>query len=206
MNTSRRPLLRKTTCLAVVGILISALGGCTGRGGGRLPADGPEFTGPASFGFTFSCERSSHSTNPNAPVGQLRLHLSYADHGGNPLGSRFSIQGVADQLDPVLESAICIGEEPPPGGNELIFLGRYRLTTPAPTGFPSTCQTPETLATTWCRFEVMVRDNDQENRRSADFFSIKLSTVTDGNMSKFPSETIIYERSGVLQGGNITVN
>ena len=61
------------------------------------------FTGPASFGFTFSCEK-----------GDLKIELSYNDKGSNPLGSSFGIHGIVDTIDPVLESEICIGENPPP--------------------------------------------------------------------------------------------
>jgi hypothetical protein len=199
--------LRRSISLALAGILVAVLAACTGRGGGHLPIASPLFTGPATFGFSFSCERSSGSTNPNAPAGQLRIRLSYADHGSNPIGSRFSIQGVADPIDPVLESAICIGQNPPPGGDELIFLGRYRLTSPAPAGFPSSCPTREALTTSWCRFEVIVRDNDQDYPRSVgDFFSIKLSTVTDSQITEFPAGTVFYARAGLVEGGNITID
>ena len=61
------------------------------------------FTGQASFGFTFSCEK-----------GDLKIELSYNDKGSNPLGSSFGIHGIVDRIDPVLESQICIGENPPP--------------------------------------------------------------------------------------------
>lgn len=89
---------------------------CTGGGGGYLPPD-TVFTGKASFGFHFSCEDKG---GLNPPTGQLRLQLTYTDHGSNPIGSSFSIQGTADELDPVVESMICIGQDPPPGMNELI--------------------------------------------------------------------------------------
>ena len=71
---------------------------------------------------------------------------------------------------------ICIGQNPPPGGNELIFLGRYYLTSSAPAGFPSTCPTRETATTPLCRFEVIVHDNDKNRAPSAgDSFQITLS-------------------------------
>jgi hypothetical protein len=64
---------------------------CTGSGGGYLPPNEPAgFTGKASFGFTFSCEDKG---GINPPTGQLRLQLTYTDHGTNPIGSPFSIQG-----------------------------------------------------------------------------------------------------------------
>jgi hypothetical protein len=86
------------------------------------------------LGFNLSCEDKG---GVNPPTGQLRVKLAYSDHGTSQLlGSPFSVQGTADELDPVLESAICIGQNPAPGGNELIFLGRYRLTTSPPPGFP----------------------------------------------------------------------
>jgi hypothetical protein len=207
MKIGAPPSLRRFLSVAMAGVLVAVLAACTGRGGGYLPAASPVFTGPATFGFSFSCERSSGSTNPDAPAGRLRIHISYADHGDNPIGSRFAIQGFADQIDPVLESAICIGQNPPPGGNELIFLGRYRLMTPTPPGFPSSCLTDETPTSSLCRFEVTVRDNEQENAPSTDdSFSIKLSTVTASEITELPANTVFYARAGLLKGGNITVD
>ena len=72
----------------------------------------------------------------NPPTGQLRLQLTYRDHGSNPIGSSFSIQGTADTLDPLLESMICIGQEPPIGGNTLIFVGHLPADDTAADGFP----------------------------------------------------------------------
>ena len=83
------------------GVLAVVLTACTGRGGGHLPPDSPVFTGPASFGFTFSCEDKG---GLNPPTGQLRIELSYTDQGSNPLGSPFGIHGIVDTIDPVLES------------------------------------------------------------------------------------------------------
>ncbi len=143
MKTGAPRLFRRSIVLAAAGILAVLLTACTGSGGGSLPPNkSAGFTGKASFGFNFSCEDKG-GINPS--TGQLRLQLTYTDHGTSQLlGSPFSIQGTADTIDPVLESEICIGQDPPPGGSELIFLGRYRLTTSAPAGFPSTCPTRET--------------------------------------------------------------
>jgi hypothetical protein len=118
----------------------------------------------------------------------------------------------------VLESATCIDHNPPPPPeNQLIFLGRYRLTSsPRPTGFPptSTCPTQETTTSPLCRFEVIVQDNDRNLAPSpGDFFSIKLSTVTascadpipDPTCSQLPPVTVFYARAGTLSSGNITV-
>src|SRR6478735_2112836 len=97
--------VRLCVLVAVLGVLVGALSACTGRGGGQLPPNLPAFNGAASFGFSFSCERSSKSTNPNPPTGRLAIELAYTDHGTNPLGAvGFSIHGTADTLDPVLES------------------------------------------------------------------------------------------------------
>jgi hypothetical protein len=198
--------LRRSISPALAGVLVAVLAACTGRGGGQLAADSPEFTGPATFGFSFSCERSSNSTNLNPPTGRLHLRLSYADHGSNPLGSRFSIHAVPDPIDPILESQICIAQNPPPGETELILMGRFRLTGPAPAGFPTSCPTRETPTTPLCRFEVIVRDNDQGSAGSAaDFFSIRLSTSTEGQYTEFPAETVFYARAGLVEGGNITI-
>jgi hypothetical protein len=136
---------QRSVLLAAACILAVVLTACTGKGGGQLPPQ-TGFTGSASFGFTFSCENSD-----------LKIELSYNDKGTSPIGSPFGIHGTVDMMDPVLESEICIGQNPPPPPeNQLIFLGRYRLTSSAPSRFPSTCRT-----TSLCRFEVIVQDNDK---------------------------------------------
>jgi hypothetical protein len=203
MKSGAPSFRRRSIFLAVVGILAVVLTACTGSGGGQLPPSAG-FTGPASFGFSFSCEN-----------GQLRIQLSYTDQGSNPIGSSFSIHGTVDQVDPVLESQVCIDHNPPPPPeNQLIFLGRYRLTSSPPAGFPSTCPTQETSTSPLCRFEVIVQDNDRNLAPSAgDFFSIKLSTVTascadpipDSTCSVLPPVTVFYARAGTLSSGNITV-
>lgn len=177
------------------------LASCTGRGGGWLPPAQPFYAEQATLGFSFSCERSANTVNPNPPDGRLRIELEYADHGANLFGGPFSIHGEADTLDPVLESAICIGQEPPPGGKELIFLGTYRPTSSSPGPIPAQCRT----ATAQCRFEVIVRDNDANLAPSkGDYFSIKLSNSTVVS-SQLAPDAVIYSRDGVLGGGNITV-
>jgi hypothetical protein len=208
MKIGGRRFFRRSILLTAVGILAVVLTACTGVGGGYLPpgtsvGTGVVFTGQASFGFSFSCEDKG---GVNPPTGQLRIELAYTDHGTSVLlGAPFSIHGIVDKIDPVVESAICIGQDPPPGVNELIFLGRYRLTSSAPTGFPQTCPTREKKATPLCRFEVIVRDNDENLRPSkGDFFSIKLSNAT-AVTSKLDPATVFYARAGVLEGGNLTV-
>jgi hypothetical protein len=206
MKTGLHPHVRRSISVAVLGILVVALTACTGRGGGQLPPDGVVFTGPASFGFYFSCERKS--TSPNSPAGRLRIQLAYIDHGTNPIGSRFSIHGIVDTIDPMLESMVCIGQNPPPGPDpdELIFLGRYRLVSSAPAGFPSTCPARETKNTPWCRFEVIVRDNDMNRAPSTgDYFQIRLSsgTVLDDELDP---ALVFYTRAGLLSSGNLTVD
>jgi hypothetical protein len=206
MKTGAPQLLRRSLLVGVAGILMVMLAACTGRGGGQLPP-ALLFTGSASFGFSFSCEN-----------GELRIQLSYDERGGNPIGSQFSIHGTVDQVDPVLESAVCIGENPPPPPeNQLIFLGRYYLTSSAPAGFPTTCPTQATDTNSLCRFEVIVQDNDRNLEPSpGDFFSIKLSTVTarcdasfaelDPTCSQLPAASVFYARAGYLDSGNITVD
>ena len=206
MSISFNRQLRRSLSLAVVGTLAVGLTACTGRGGGQLPPDGVGFTGPASFGFSFSCEDKG---GLNPPTGQLRIQLSYTDHGSNPLGSSFSIHGTVDTIDPVLESVICIGQNPPPGGNELIFLGRYRLTSSAPAGFPSTCPSRETATTPLCRFEVIVRDNDRNRAPSTgDYFQIKLSSATALTRaeSRTPAGPCSTPGPALLSSGNLTVD
>jgi hypothetical protein len=185
---------------------------CTGSGGGYLPEGQtasdtfPDtvFTGKASFGFNFSCEDKG---GVNPPTGQLRIQLTYIDHGTSVLlGSPFSIRGTVDKIDPVLESMICIGQNPPPpDGSELIFLGGYRLTTSPPPGFPQSCPSRETSTSPLCRFEVIVRDTDGNLAGSkGDFFSIKLSSAT-AVTSELDPLTVFYARAGYLEGGNLTV-
>ena len=205
MKSGAPSFRRRSILLAVTGILAVVLTACTGRGGGQLPPDNVLFNGSASFGFSFSCEN-----------GKLGIELSYSDKGSNPIGSSFSIHGTVDQVDPVLESAVCIDQNPPPPPeNQLIFLGRYWLTSSPPAGFPSTCPTQETTTTPLCRFEVIVQDNDQNLAPSpGDFFSIKLSTVTascadpipDPTCSQLPEAAVFYARAGYLSSGNLTVD
>ena len=200
MKSGTSPFVRRFVSFAVAGILVVVLSACTGRGGGYLPPQSPVFTGQASFGFTFSCEN-----------GDLKIELAYNDKGSNPIGSSFGIHGTVDTIDPVLESQFCIGENPPPPPeNQLIFLGRYRLTAGAPTGFPSACPKQETPTTPLCRFEVIVQDNDRSlNPSPGDFFSIKLSTATvcvaQLTCTQLPAAAVFYTRAGYLAGGNLTV-
>ena len=187
---------QRSVLLAAACMLAVVLTACTGRGGGQLPPSAG-FTGAASFGFTFSCEN-----------GDLKIELSYNDKGSNPLGSSFGIHGIVDKIDPVLESEICIDHNPPPPPeNQLIFLGRYYLTSSAPSRFPSTCPTRANSTTPLCRFEVIVQDNDKSRTPSqGDFFSIKLSKVT-ALTSEFPDPaTVVYARAGTLSSGNLTVD
>jgi hypothetical protein len=194
MKRGTSPFARRFVPLAVAGILVVVLAACTGRGGGYLPPQSPVFTGQASFGFTFSCEN-----------GDLKIELAYNDKGGNPLGSSFGIKGTVDTIDPVLESQICIGQEPPPGGNELIFLGRYRQIAGSP-GIFQTCPTRETPTSPLCRFEVIVRDNDMDRAPSpGDHFHIALSSAT-ALTSELDPATVFYTRGGTLSSGNLTVD
>ena len=207
MTGFRSMMPRRATGASILA-LAALLLGCTGHGGGYLPpAPALMFAEQATLGFSFSCERSSRSVQTNPPTGQLRLQLSYTDHGANPLGTAFAVHGTADELDPVLESQVCIGQEPAPenelGQRELIFLGRYRLTSGAPPGFPRACAARNSQ----CRFEVIVRDNDRNRVPSTgDFFSITLSTVTDEMVTQFAPNTVFYTRAGLLAGGNLEVN
>lgn len=159
------------------------------------------FKGPASFGFSFSCEDKG---GINSPTGQLRIQLSYTEHGTSVIGSPFSIHGTVDTIDPVLESAFCIGQNPPPGGNELIFLGRYRLTSSAPLGVPASCRDTATVPS--CRFEVIVRDNDKNRAPSTgDYFQLTLSSATAVTAQLDPT-SVVYTRAGLLSSGNLTVD
>jgi hypothetical protein len=210
LKTGAPRFFRRSIFLAAAGILAVVLTACTGRGGGYLPPDGVVFTGQAPFGFTFSCEDKG---GLNPPTGQLAIELAYSDLGTSLfLGAPFSIHGIVDQIDPVVESAICIGQNPPPGGSTLIFLGRYKLTSSPPPGFPTTCPSRETKTSPLCRFEVQVQDNDGNLRPSTgDFFSIQLSNVPvscdadPAACSQLPAGSVFYTRAGFLAGGNLTV-
>lgn len=192
---------RRLLALVVAGILALALTACTGRGGGQLPPQQPAFAGSASIGFTFSCQDSG---GLNPPTGRLSIELAYDDKGTNPLGPAFGIHGVVDTIDPVLESMICIGKNPPPAGSALTFLGRYRPTT-RPAGLPKECAARGGLASELCRFEVVVKDNDGNLAPSqGDYFQITLSSATDVTSVLDPA-TVVYTRAGVLSSGNITV-
>jgi hypothetical protein len=206
LKTGAPRFFRRSIFLAAAGILALVLTACTGRGGGYLPPDGVVFTGQAPFGFTFSCEDKG---GLNPPTGKLAIELTYADLGTSLfLGAPFSIHGIVDTIKPGdewIESAICIGQNPPPGDNVLIFLGRYRPTSSPPPGFPSTCPTRERSTSPLCRFEVEVHDNDRNLAPSqGDFFSIQLSSTTIVDDELTPG-TVFYTRAGFLAGGNLTV-
>src|SRR5215217_3923889 len=205
MKIGGRRLVRRSIFLAAACMFALVLTACTGKGGGYLPpgasvGTGVVFTGQASFGFTFSCEK-----------GDLKIELSYNEKGSsntinnNLISSPFGIHGIVD--------------EPPPLPGKLTFLGRYYLTSSAPSGYPSTCPKKETSTTPLCRFEVIVDDKDQSmSPTPGDFFSIKLSTVTSLYtddcppeveppcvITEFPTASVVYARAGFLGGGNITV-
>ncbi|MEV6490917.1 hypothetical protein AB0M20_20210 [Actinoplanes sp. NPDC051633] len=199
-------VLRRSVSVGVAGILLAVLGACTGRGGGYLPPS-VGFNGQASLGFSFSCEDKG---GLNPPTGKLSIQLAYVEQGtyvfSSIAGQPFGIHGVVDVIDPVLESAICIGQNPPPDpANTLIFLGRYWPTSTAPVGFPTSCAKKESRTAPSCRFEVEVRDNDSNHIPSkGDFFAIQLSSTT-AVTSEFDPATVFYARAGFLGGGNITV-
>ena len=217
MKLGGRRHLRRSIFLAATCMLALVLTACTGKGGGYLPPGpslgtevfpraqfpGTVFTGRAPVGFTFSCEDKG---GLNPPTGKLAIELAYGDQGTSVLlTAPFSIHGIVDKIDPVLESEICQGQEPPPGGNELIFLGRYRPTSSSKPGGLRSCPTRETTTSPLCRFEVIVQDNDDNNRPSkGDLFSIKLSSAT-GLTSELDPTTVFYARAGYLAGGNLTV-
>ena len=198
----RHPRLRRSLTVAATGVLALTLTACTARGGGQLPPQAPAFTGPASFGFQFSCEDKG---GLNPPAGQLRIELSYTDHGMNPIGSGFSIHGIVDTIDPVMESMVCAGPNPPLLPGSVTFLGRYYLTSSAPSRFPSTCPTRESATAPLCRFEVTVRDSDRNGAPSkGDSFRIMLSGGT--KVASTLEGPIFYTRAGLLSSGNLTVD
>jgi hypothetical protein len=214
MKTGVPRHLRRSLSVAAAGILAVALTACSGHGGGKLPPDGPVFTGPATFGFSFSCERSARSLNLHPKPGRMRVQLNYHDHGSNPLGSSFGIHGIVEEMDPITESMICIADNPPPEpghANVLTFTGRYWLAGPAPEGFPAECPVRETDTAPLCRFEVTVWDNDVDGSVGiGDSFRIRLSTQTVPLVElDFPAPEVpevFYTREGELSSGHITVD
>src|SRR4029453_10532277 len=109
MKIGASRVLRRSVSVGVAGILVAVLAACTGRGGGYLPPAPPAFNGPASLGFSFSCDDKG---GINPPTGQLLIQLAYAEQGNYLAAGRpFGIHGVVDVIDPVLESAICIGQK-----------------------------------------------------------------------------------------------
>jgi hypothetical protein len=206
---------RRSVMLAAACALAVVLTACTGRGGGQLPPSAG-FSAAASFGFSFSCEDKG-GINPQTR--QLQIELSYSDKGSNPLGSAFGIHGTVDTIQSSVESALCIGQNPPPDPllpNELIFLGRYRLTSGSPSRLGA-CPTSETTTSPMCRFEVHVQDNDKSQTPSqGDTFKITLSNVPvscPGSTleevapcSQLPDGSVVYTRGGKLSSGNLTVD
>jgi hypothetical protein len=205
---------RRSAMLAAACVLAVVLTACTGRGGGQLPPSA-KFSAAASFGFSFSCEDKG-GTNPQ--TGQLKIELSYNDKGSNPLSSPFGIHGTVDALQPVVESAVCSGQVQPPKPlppGQLIFLGRYRLTSGSPSKLGA-CPTSDTTTSPSCRFEVDVQDNDKSQTPSqGDTFKITLSNVPvscNGSTipEVFPCSELpagaVYTRGGTLSSGNLTVD
>jgi hypothetical protein len=76
---------------------------------------------PPTEGATHRLNEKPQSASRPAPH-----QRSYTEHGTYlPLGSPFTIHGIVDELDPILESAICIGQTP-----------RGPLSSSWPTGLP----------------------------------------------------------------------
>jgi hypothetical protein len=73
MKSGAPSFRRRSVLLAVAAVLGVVLTACTGRGGGQLPPDNVLFSGPASFGFSFSCEDKG-GLNPS--TGELKIELS----------------------------------------------------------------------------------------------------------------------------------
>ena len=140
----------------VVGTLAVGLAACAGRGGGQLPQS-RMFTGPASFGFSFSCEDKG---GVNPPTGRLHIELSYTDHGMpifslvllDPRDRRHDRSGARIRDLHRSEPAAAGEQADLPGALSADVIGTDRL--------PPACPMQEATTTPWCRFEVIVRDND----------------------------------------------
>ena len=82
-------IIRRFVPLAVAGILVVVLAACTGRGGGYLPPQSPVFTGQASFGFTFSCQK-----------GELKIQLAILRQSQQPARSAARILSPFGSMGP----------------------------------------------------------------------------------------------------------
>ena len=103
---------RRSVLLAAAGILAVVLTACTGRGGGQLPPDKrARVHRPGVVRLQLQLRGQGR---PESADRSARIQLAYTDQGTSPIGSSFAIHGIVDKIDPVLESAICIGQNPPP--------------------------------------------------------------------------------------------
>ncbi len=122
----------------------------------------------SSPGRRRSVSASAVSVRPRAPA-RTRLRVGCASSCPTPstgpaqsASARASPStGRSDTIDPVLESQICIGQDPPPTAPTLIFLGTYRAPSPAAAGFPTSCPAKETATDA----PVPVRGHREGQRR-----------------------------------------
>ena len=193
VKSGTSPFVRRFVSFAVAGILVVVLAACTGRGGGYLPPQ------PAC-----SLVRRRSASRSAARTATSRSSSPTTTRAATPSARRSGSMGPSTRSTRCWNLRSVSARTRLPAGNQLIFLGRYRLTSSAPSGFPAACKTTTPL----CRFEVIVQDNDRNLTPSpGDFFSIKLSTVT----APCPSDPLISRaatpspdrvlRAGRLSGG-----
>ena len=204
MKARSRLLLRRSVFLAGIGVLVAVLTACTGRGADTCRLTSVAFTGPASFGFTLQLRGQGR----REPADRSAAHPALLQRTRQQprIGSPFGIHGIVDMIDPVLESMICIGQNPPPGGKELIFLGRYRPTTSAPAGFPKSCPTRRRRPTAVPFRGHRAGQRQEPARRRRATSSRSRCRAPRQSPSDLDPATVFYTRAGLLEGGNLTVN
>ena len=201
VKSGTSPFVRRFVSLAVAGILAGGAGGVHGPWR-RIPAaQRPRVHRPGVVRLQLQLRERATST---------ASQLAYIDHGSNPLGSPFAIHGIVDTIDPVLESAICIGQNPPPPETadlpgplpaDVIGAGGLPRDLPDAGDGPRRCAASRsscrTTTGTWPRRRVT---SSRSSCRPLPLLSSVLIHVPDS-----PRDRVL--RPGrLLAGGNITVN
>ncbi len=199
---------QRSVLLAAACMLALVLTACTGKGGGYLPPSAG-FTGQASFGFTFSCEK-----------GDLKIELSYNDKGSNlqssarrsgfmasstgrPSGlnprpvlarTRLLRREQADLLGPLLPDVVgAVGlsiDVPQAGDVDLAAM---------PLRGHRAGQRPE--------HEPVHRATSSRSSCPRNFAHTTIARPKSSScvITEFPTASVVYARAGFLAGGNITV-
>lgn len=167
--------------VVLAAVLGFALTSCSGRGGGRLgePLEGsPSFDGPATFGFTFTCEVKGGKA---VIRGQLEYHDDAAD---------YDLHGVVDPLFTTVATCEAAAEQL--NGLPVVqFEGEYRPQNMDPA-------MPDDLERG--RFNVQVFDQGEPGRTNGDITGDSFSIALAGG------RYAAYTRGGYIEAGNIQVD